>query len=347
MNSYVKTTCLFIIIFAMVMCSLSAAIDEDAPKEEDDNSLVFFIPQKNSPIKAQIADLWTTIGEKLGVRVDVMSVADCDIENPTNEQILEWAKKLILAGVIDITIAPPTGMFRLEEEGAEFFPIATYTLDKKRYDRSCIYVKKDSPYFEIETPAARLEALKGAKVGIAHGIKANPVGEMLLISNGVPSRSDDFFQYYDGFGGTEKNIARTLDGTIEGFITLKVDLKFHQEKEKLMEIAPLVCGDRYVNMPMIIRKGIDRDTIIRLRKLILNIHKDQDFPQLKFLFYLINGHFVPVGRDDYDNWKTIYEKGRAEGWINDIGEVEYKTLADDTQELKEPAKDSPGPPGEK
>jgi len=321
---------LFLLLVTLVVL-IAVPRNSCAQEEENPDSLVFFLPMKETAITKQIVDLWDTIGKKVGVPIEVMTVNDAP-EGISEDQMLDWAKKLALNGKIHITVMPPTGLFRLMEEGIDFTPVVTYQVDKSKYDRPCIMVSENSPLLEIEDGKERLLALEGKKIGIGHGMKSNPVGDMILLDYDIETRSDEFFDYYGTFGGIKERIDEALAGQNYGFLTMSIDMKFVPDKDKLKQLRPLVCGEAYANIPIIFNKIMSREIAGKIRHLLLNIHTDADFPQIKFVLAAVDGHFVPVTLDDYDNWRKVYEKGRREGWIDDIGQATYPTLDPEQEE---------------
>ncbi len=312
---------LILTIFATVAAAAAVAQEGTEAKKQ----LYFFLPVKSTAVFKQIEDMWSKVGEKIGKPIEVMTTKDLPFEKPTLRQTLDWLKTLDEDHQIDISVVTVMTMFRLEEEGMAFMPLATFQIDKKKYDRSCLFVRKDSPYLQIKEPADRLAAMKGKTIGYGHSAKSNPVGEMLLFDYDIIQSAEEYFNIPGWFGSVEGRMEELMAGDIEAFIALKIDMKFATNKDKgfQKEIVPLVCSDEYTNMPMILRSDMDRGTMYKLRDIMLNIHKDRDFPQLQFIFYAINGHFVPVKPEDYVKYRRIYDFGRKEGWIDDIGEVTY------------------------
>ncbi|HOO55730.1 MAG TPA: PhnD/SsuA/transferrin family substrate-binding protein [bacterium] len=323
MNRYLNPKILALLIFVSVVLFSGSAHGEQQAADGGREPLVFFLPSKATAVFKQVEMMCDMIGEKIGVPVVLKTAEDIPIENPTTEQLFEWAKKEAEMGNIDITVVPPTGLYMLIDAGIKMIPIATYQIDKKKTDRACLYVKKGHPAKELKTDAERIEAFRGKKVGIGHGMKSNPVAEMLLIDMGIDTPSYEYFENVgDEYGSIEDKINQIMDGTIDGVITFKVDLKFafYKNQELAGSIEPLVCGQEYTNIPFVIRDGLDVEIAKRFRKVLLNIHKDKDFSQLHFVFYTINGHIVAVSSKDYENWERVYRKGRREGWLDAIGQ---------------------------
>jgi len=318
----ISATLIGLLILSGAVLYSAPAAAPGGPAAEGEH-LVFFLPSKESAIFNQIDLLCKTIGKKIGVPVKMMTVADIPIKNPTMAQLVKWAKSQVEKKAIDMTVVTPTGLFSIMDENIKFMPIATYEIDKKKTDRPCIFVKRGSPYTKLAGDAEKIAALKGKRVGIGHGVKSNPVADMLLLDHGINTPSFKYFDIVGTFGGVEDKLKDTVAGRLEGFITMKVDLKFlfNKNKQYADTIEPLVCGNEYTNMPFIVRDGLDPEIVGKLRKVFLTMHKDKDFAQMHFLFYAVNGHFTPVTMDDYKNWETVYKKGRKEGWLDEIGQM--------------------------
>jgi len=316
-------TCFVAAAFAASAGGAASAQTRAQANIEGRDHLVFFLPSKESAIFKQIDTLCKTIGDKIGIPLKMMTAAEIPIKNPTIPQLAKWAKGQASRKAIDITVGTPTSLYSMMDEGIKFIPIATYEIDKKKTDKACLFVKRGSPYTKLAGDSEKLAALKGKKIGIGHGIRSNPVADMLLLDYGINTQSTKYFDLVGSFGGAEDKLKDTVAGNIEGFITLKVDLKFlfNKNKEYATSIEPLICGKEYANMPLIVREDLDPAIVEKIKKIFLGMHKDRDFSQIHFLFYAINGHFAPVTMADYTNWETIYRKGRKEGWLDDLGQM--------------------------
>ncbi|MFH1539905.1 MAG: PhnD/SsuA/transferrin family substrate-binding protein [bacterium] len=312
---------LFLIVcaFAFLLQALSLAQEPEPIKEK----YSFFLPTKQSldgrsyrsseakstdPVMI-LLEAFERMGEKAGVEF-VFEYTDNDAQKTILEKgLIEYAK--VKLKDTDFSILVPSIYIHLRDHGIKISPLATYTVDKKKTDNYCIYVRKSDGL-------KKLEDLKGAPVLDNWHVSENelPGYDQILFERGYDTPKGEYFNILGGKSNPADLAYALLFNKADAFVMAGTDMKFLKLRDKrFKEIVPLSCTEGYANPLIACRDGINPELIKSLKKILATMHKDPYFENVRLLFYTINGRFVPVEDSDYDAWREFRKRGLEKGWF--------------------------------
>lgn len=250
-----------------------------------------------------------TVGKKAGITLKLKQV-ECEIDKKTRQKdCYGTLENLFRTGKADFFLLGPWSYVDFRDKGIPVRPLATIAVDKKKTYRYCISIRG--------ADKEKIKSVKDLK-GKTLGDSCPGIGlHQILYENGVDSDLNAFFP---------KRIDTPLTSGLYSLVLKEVDavcmnngyLKFSMSGDKrFKDVATLYCTkEEYVSGPFVYREGINPEVIKRMKAVMLRMHKDHDFGEIRTLFIAINGFLVEATDADYDSIRTITKRAKEKGWTD-------------------------------
>ncbi len=307
-----KSTFLLLLIIPFVFIIMRTVMETGAAEKR---RYTFMLPTRDSAEREDkqtsgfteaIRDSVVQLGKKSDVDVAYQYANEDEIRATG---AVKYARKKVGKG-LDFAVLTPLLYIHLKENGIKISPLATYTVNKKKTDKICIYVRKSDGL-------KGLNDLKGKPVLDNYAISGLPSYDEILYENGINTPKEKYFRIV-AEKSRENDLAYALTfKKVDAFVLSGIEYKFLPKDEKrFKDIIPLVCTKEFTNPPVVHYNGIAPEDLEKVKSVWLNMHKDKDFKKISFMFYAINGHFVPASAADYQPWVEYYRMGMKKGWIS-------------------------------
>jgi ABC-type phosphate/phosphonate transport system substrate-binding protein len=210
---------------------------------------------------------------------------------------------------IDFALLTPILYVHLKDHGLPISPFVTYTMDKKKTDKVCLWVRKADNL-------KSLTDLKGKSLLENASLRGIPEADEILYENGINVPSSKYFKII----GVKQNLADSAYALIfrktDAIVASGIESRFLISADaRFKEIAPLICTKPYTNPLLVYNNKVDPALVAKLRDIWTTMHKDKDFGEVKFLFYAIKGNFTPVEDSEYNSWREYYKLALKKGWM--------------------------------
>ena len=219
----------------------------------------------------------------------------------------EVFSKLFRKGEADFSIMGPWEYVDGLEKGMPVKPLAALSMDSKKTFRYCLYVNSG-----VAGKAGTVKGMKGKTV--AESCPAEGL-QQILFENGIETPNDKFFA---------NKIQTPLASALYSLVLKEADtvcmndgyFKFSRSMDKRFSgISELYCTkESYGSSLIVYREGIDPGVLKRLKAVLLKMHKDKDFGEIKFLLIAVNGRFVEIEDSDYNSFRALLKRAREKGW---------------------------------
>jgi len=260
---------------------------------------------KSSSVMTALAEAIKLIGVKSGINISFTFSDEDEIRRVGS---VKFAKKRI-GKDIDFAVLMPSLYVYLKDKGVPIEPLVTYTVDNKKTDHVCLYVRKSDGLKDIND-------LKGKKLMDNKAIEGAPSVEEILYEQGITAPKEKFF---DIVGGKQRLLDMAYSVVFrnaDAFAAAGVQMKLSSGQDaRFKELEPLVCTKEFTNLVIVYYNKTDPALIETLRTNFSKMHKGKEFQSVKLLFVALNGHFVPVDDSEYESWRDYYKRALKKGWM--------------------------------
>ena len=254
-------------------------------------------------VSKMMDDFTKVISKKMGVTVEMT-----EYEYKKGTKPAKSIVKKVKAGKADFTYFNGLEYVMNKKLVDKYMkPMFTITMLNKPTSEVCAYVLKDKDYKDIED-------LKDKEWG---GTDTIPT-RWLLYTQKIKSPLKKFFgkmTYID-----DTNAGTALDALVGGKIDVYVSQKHivemmrNSKPEYAQKTKSLVCADYEHNWIFFFDENTDMKVVKEFRNYMLNVHKDKDFAQFKFLLTAIKGHFVPYDPNELKTTTKIAKLVKKYDW---------------------------------
>lgn len=257
-------------------------------------------------LQKTLKDMTVIIGKKSGIQIEVKEFKYK--KGQDDESFLRVMNDMKSGGSDFAMVNSPVRFVKNEKQAAEFMiPSFTVTLFNKKSSYSCVYVRKSDP-------AKSIADLKGKRWGGVHTFEAR----YLMYLAGINSTMKDYFSKVSFVDDTK--LADPMDALLANKIDVHVTLSYigrmaiGSNKKYQDGIREFGCQEFEHNWVFFYRKGTPPEVVSKLKAIMLNVHKDKDFAQFKFLLSAIKGHFVDFDPADMKTTRQIASLMVKNGW---------------------------------
>ncbi len=256
---------------------------------------------ENTAITKYLEDIARVLGEKLDANIT------------SKKLVYRYGDKIIDLVLEDFQKGGSHISYINGDEYAEYrlsgkkdlIPLFMLAIDRKTTLQQCVYTKKGK--FE------NIKQLRGTKWA---GPRLIPM-RYIMYTNGVDEPLDEFFSSinYVTDAPVTNLVEELTNGDIDSFIAYSSVMRISgQTQRKDIDFEPLVCTEASPAWVFVAWRTVPPEMIARIRKTLLNAHKDKDFAAFKFAFQLIDGHFVPVDEKAIKNAETYVKLIEKHKW---------------------------------
>lgn len=300
-------------LLRIMVIALLAAFSS-LPASAADEKYVFAVPMieglEATSIVKHIENLSTIMGKKLNANVKSKQLVYTYGDNLVDRIVNEFRNKKA-----DVSYIYGIDYVQYQKSGGkDFIPLFTLTMDKSSLMRECIYVRKG----DVATPAD----LKGKKWVAAHLIPTR----YLLYQKGIDEPLEKFFSSIDYMSDAPlgKMVEKLNNKEIDAFTTYSIIMRISgEETKKDSVVEPLFCDIYDHTWIFVARNDVSPQFVEKIRKIMLNAHKDRDFDTFKFAFQIIDGRFVQIDPDALEKIGKVADVINKKGWKKEQDEF-YK-----------------------
>lgn len=257
-------------------------------------------------LSKMLKDMAVIIGKKSGIQLEVKEMNYKKGED--DESFLRVMNDMKSGGSDFAMVNSPVRFVKFEKQAGEIMiPSFTTTLFNKKSSYACAFVRKAEP-------ANSIADLKGKRWGGVHSFEAR----YLMHLAGINSPMKEFFSKVSFVDDTK--LSDPLDALLANKIDVHVTLNYIGEmaiasnKKYQDGIRKFGCQEFEHNWIIFYKKGTPPDVVNKLKAIMLNVHKDKDFAQFKFLLSAIKGHFVDYDPNDMKTTRQIASLMVKHGW---------------------------------
>lgn len=282
---------------------------------------VFMIPVLKGlsmgAVSKMMDDFTKIISKKMGLTVEMQEYQYKKGTKPAKSII-----KKVKAGKVDFTYFNGLEYVMNKKLVDKYMkPMFTITMLNKPTSEVCAYVLKDKNFKELKD-------LKGKRWG---GTDTIPT-RWLIYTQKSKSPLKKYFgkMVYINDTNASDALDALLAGKIDVYVSQKhiVEMMRNSKADYTQKITPLVCADYEHNWVFFYEKDADESVVKEFRGRMLNVHKDKDFAQFKFLLTAIKGHFVPYESDQLKTTIKIAKLAKKYDWDKEEKSFLSKYLKD-------------------
>lgn len=190
----------------------------------------------------------------------------------------------------------------------QFRPIISYTFKGITNNRSCLYVRKDSPYKSIED-------LKGATISMA-----DSTFDYILLRKLVKDRPEAFFGELSANGDADSPAYAFYLKRKDALFTTLQQIEFLKMNNPgvIKGIRELVCSHDYGSLPILASPEVPQKLVPGMIDMINGIAKGEKLRHFQLFALFMKGQAVTTGFDDYKWTIDVYTKAVEDGWVDDF-----------------------------
>jgi hypothetical protein len=211
---------------------------------------------------------------------------------------------------LDFGLVFPQDYIRyLMTQPSNAMPALTITFFGKPASQVCAFTRKDDNI-------SSLEQLRGKVWGGSNFVASN----YLLYKRGFDMPLNRFFSritYIPSIPQTHI-YDELLSKKIDVFVDMDSGFKIiKNSKPTYKNIRAAACLEFDHNWILVYRKGLPEKDVKNLKGVLLTAHVNKAFASLKFLFTMVQGHFVEVDLKNLKTTKEIVDLAISKGWYTE------------------------------
>lgn len=192
-------------------------------------------------------------------------------------------------------------------------PFATYMSGGGIAAPFCMYVKRNGDFLTLDHLLNTSVAVSDEEDWV--------VLNHLFDANNLPFPPADFF---------EKVQVMTPESAFSALVLNKVDAVFANTismeyilkgNRKGGQVAPIECSSTLTNPLIVHRDGLPQSELNRIEDVLLNMHKDSAFSDVRRFFKVTDGRWTPARKTFYSDWEGIVIEARKKGWDRQLAKI--------------------------
>lgn len=297
----------------MVLCSALALAPGSARAVEQSGALVFVM---NLPV--------SLLGEGAATIIEQLNTLRKDVATKTGLQIDMRPQKswdavldMLRNRRADVAWLPPTVYVRAGLQGIGLTPLATFESRRKTTTATCLYVTQESGIKTldqmVDTNIAVPDETEWVLLNIMMRDEKNP----------IPAKQ--FFGRIRVMTRESAALAvvfRKLNGVVMDTSSIQY---VRRRTPRLKQLTPVACTSQGYPMGLIVaQKDLSKNTARQVQLLVLGMHNDPVFGNLRDWFAPTDGRWVRVKTDSYQVWRHVYREAYDAGWLREFRSLEQE-----------------------